>query len=351
MTKNFKLGDWLNDMKNKLATLIDTDPVVSMGCKGIDIRTPCDPFLQGGIPDQQCLNYLYFNQSENSKRVGRAYKYADTQYTSMIGNTLGFCREGGTLNPAGLTGQEAVTVLRGIAGGYKGVSGIEAVKMYLSDVFMKAVGNLDLNQEDKDGGRKTSWKQCFGLKVADLPLAKVVKNSVNDVIDNRGNCITTITPNFTPTPSQLLARYIRLPQDYSLSFNITPTGINYNWANIIHFTRYVETNDGYRCPAIWFWPGSTRLHIRIGDDTNWNYGIDTNDLPMKQSSSVRIVCSGNTNTVTVNSQVYTSQQPHQRRQSTYFQQNNMDDHFNVWSAFPGYPGAVCRVENLCMSSL
>jgi len=99
----------------------------------------------------------------------------------MLENKIAFCRPGGSLNPQ--TSPNAVTTLQGIAGGYKGVSGIEAVKMYLSDVFMKAVGSLDANVDDDKGGRKTSWQQCIGMKIADPYSTDVAKNSINDVID------------------------------------------------------------------------------------------------------------------------------------------------------------------------
>jgi len=183
------LTDFVNDIRAK-SLLTATDPAISMGCKGIDISTPCDAYLNGGVPGRDCLRYLYSNKSEGT-RVGRAYKNADTKYASMIENKIAFCRPGGSLNPQ--TSPNAVATLQGIAGGYKGVSGIEAVKMYLSDVFTKAVGNLDANVDDDRGGRKTSWQQCIGMKIADIPIinADVTTNSIDDVIDNRNEVEVT----------------------------------------------------------------------------------------------------------------------------------------------------------------
>jgi len=177
------LASYLNYIREKATSgEVNTDPAIAMGCKGINITTPCDAFLNGGVPDKQCMTYLYSNKSEGT-RVGRAYKNADTKYASMTGNTVSFCRPGAGLDPAS---DNAMGTLRGIAGGYKGVSGIEAVKMYLSDVFMKAVGSLDANVDDDKGGRKTSWQQCIGMKIADVSVPDVTTNSTNDVIDTGG---------------------------------------------------------------------------------------------------------------------------------------------------------------------
>lgn len=329
--RNFKLTDYLNEIKGKTA-LVDTDPAISMGCKGVDISTPCDPFLDGGIPDKACMSYLYRNKSEKS-RVGRAYKNADTKYATMIENTISFCRPGAGLDPE--TSENGMGALVDAARGYKGVSGIEAIKMYLSDVFTKASGNLDVNVEDADGGRKTSWKQCIGMKIADPPLATVTMNSINDVIDNRTTCF--------PFPQNIdlnqnrgkLIGQVSLTQDYTLAFNITPRTIHDGWANIIHFT--VNNQDGSRCPAIWFWPGDLRLHVRVGDSSYWNWGIDTHALPLGQKSSFRLECKGNEVTVSVNDKVYRATQPSTRPSGNAI----------VYCTNPWYTPANAYLENLC----
>jgi hypothetical protein len=334
--RNFNIANYLNMIKEK-AKYVESDPEIAMGCKGIDIRTPCDAFLNGGIPDKACMTYLYLNQSEKSKRVGRAYKNADTKFASVIGNTIGFCRPEGSLNPE--ASPNAMGELTEKAGGYKGLSGIEAVKAYLSDVFMKAVGSLDVNIEDDKGGRRTSWKKCFNMKIADPPLAGVVKNSINDVIDNRTNCFPFPKNIDLPREHGKLLGQVALTQDYTLSFNIIPRAINGNWNNIIHFT----TNNadwhavGCRTPAIWFFPGSLNLHVRIGDTRDWNWGIDTDPIPINQKSSFRLDCKGNQVTVTVNDRVYRATQPTQRASGNAV----------VYAPNPFYVSANAYIENLC----
>lgn len=333
------LNSYLNYIKT-MSSKVDTDPAAAMGCKGVDIRTPCDAFLSGGIPDKDCMSYLYFNQSEGNKRVGRAYKYADTKYASMNDNNVGFCRPGGSLNPTTANG---MGTLIGVAGSYKGLSGIEAVKMYLSDVFTKAVGSLDVNVEDDKGGRKTSWKQCFGINIADPPLASVVKNSINDVIDNRQNCFPFPREIDLNNSKGRVIGEVSLKQDYTLSFHITPKGIvQGGWGNIIHFT----TNDadwgvvGSRAPAIWFFPGELKFHVRIGDDTDLNWGINTDSIPINQRSSFRLECKGKDVTLSINANVYKAIQPTQRPMGKA----------KVYCTNPWFAPANAYLENLCYNN-
>jgi hypothetical protein len=230
--------------------------------------------------------------------------------------------------------------LTGVAHGYKGITGIEAVKTYLSDVFMKAVSNLDVNIEDDKGGRKTSWKKCFGIKIADAPLAGVTKNSINDVIDNRQRC----SPTFPQSIDILKSRgkfigQVALRQDYSLSFNITPRGTLDVWSNIIHFT--IDNTDarvfGSRSPSIFFFPGELKLHIRIGDSTDLNWGLDTDAIPINQTSSFKLECVGNKVTVMINDKVYTATQP------TYRPSGNAI----VYVPHPLHTPSNASITNLC----
>ena len=68
-------------------------------------------------------------------------------------------------------------ILQEIAGGYKGYTGIEAVKRYLSDIFTKATGNLDLNLPDGDGGRQDSWNLCMGIPIYNAQIPDVTKKA------------------------------------------------------------------------------------------------------------------------------------------------------------------------------
>lgn len=96
-------------------------------------------------------------------------------------------------------------------------------------------------------------------------------------------------------------------RNYILTFDLTPLGTVGGWSNILHFS-YTDSDcygagcpTGARAPGIWFVPGGTALHIRIGDNTDGNWGIDTASLPMNVTSKVQIRCIDNTVKVTVGS--------------------------------------------------
>ena len=157
------INTWLQDQVANNST----DPNVAKGCYGQDLSTPCDQYIGNSeIPDQQCLAYLYSNTSAQNRRLGLGYPSGGDKYLSLEKNTDQFCQPAGLLNPGTKIG---LAELQNVAGGYSGYKGVDAVKAYLSDVFTKAVGNLDINIEDSAGGRKTSWMKCFGIPIDDVP--------------------------------------------------------------------------------------------------------------------------------------------------------------------------------------
>merc|ERR1712167_547483 len=84
---------------------------------------------------------------------------------------------------------------------------------------------------------------------------------------------------------------IDVPLDYEVAFTITPTAAVGGWGNIIHITADGGNccNYGQRIPGVWFYPGSTRLHIRDGQGSNGNDGCDPDDqLPIGEPTTVRI---------------------------------------------------------------
>jgi hypothetical protein len=130
---------------------------------------------------------------------------------------------------------------------------------------------------------------------------------------------------------------VNISGDYVLSFDITPRGINGSWANIVHFNMVNHPYDGSRCPAIWFWPGGLGLHVRIGDTNDWNWGQDSNPLPINQKSSFRLECVGKRVTMTVNSSVWNETQPTTRARGLA----------NVYGSNPWYVPATADIENFC----
>lgn len=131
---------------------------------------------------------------------------------------------------------------------------------------------------------------------------------------------------------------IKVAENYRLSFNITPKGLVGNWGSILHFTVSGKDccNPGDRAPGIWFFPGGLTLHVRIGDQTNGNWGIDVAGCQMGKTSKVVIECRNSVVNVSVDGNKATLAQPTKRPvgQAT------------VYSADPFYMAANAQIANL-----
>ncbi|MFT7582646.1 MAG: hypothetical protein ACI9MR_004328 [Myxococcota bacterium] len=121
-----------------------------------------------------------------------------------------------------------------------------------------------------------------------------------------GNCLTQLAsgPTATKTPSSA----------YSYSFWVKPTRTNKGWSSALQAVdasmppielaaseMSVAAKDGgppvharHRNPAVWFYPGSTRLHIRSGTRASWNDGRrdPTPTLRLSKWTHVAVVHSG-----------------------------------------------------------
>ena len=81
----------------------------------------------------------------------------------------------------------------------------------------------------------------------------------------------------------------------------------------MHFTTINNCCEfGSRSPAIFFIPGSTGLHVTIGDSTDGNWGIDTDALPLNALTKVTLECNGKSVKLTVGATVYSATQPTHR---------------------------------------
>jgi len=191
-----------------------------MKCKGIDISTPCDPFLSASSassPNQACMTYLYTNASADSEIVGPAY--SGTPYISNpTGTQLPFCQSAGSLNPASAAG---LAQLQSAAQGYHGATGISAVKSYLTDVFAKATSDLPQNLPDSNGGRYDSWGKCIGTTVQLATVPGIM--NVDTIPGNTLADITWTTPNTGGVP---ITGYVVTYNPLEPSGSVSMTGTN-----------------------------------------------------------------------------------------------------------------------------
>lgn len=107
--------------------------------------------------------------------------------------------------------------------------------------------------------------------------------------------------------------------DYELVFDIFPKGVTPDWGGIVHFNMTGNNccNPGDRMPAIWFFPGSLRLHVRIGDRNDGNWGTDTQtSCVLNTWNKFSLRCQGQNVTLRLNNEVQQLRQPSSRIRGT-----------------------------------
>jgi len=133
--------------------------------------------------------------------------------------------------------------------------------------------------------------------------------------------------------------------DYRITMTITPRGTNGNWSNIVHLTNSGRDccTPGDRMPAIWFYPNnSLRLHVRIGDTRDGNWGVDPNTiLTVGTATNFVLECRGSSVSVQVGNETMTATQPNARPTGTATVL--MSDSF--------YPAANCDITNFVYTPL
>ena len=157
-------------------------------------------------------------------------------------------------------------------------------------------------------------------------------------------CPNTLIPaSYTPVQNRVLVNNLRMTQDYTLKFDITPRAVVGNWGSIMHFSTGADCcNLGTRAPGIWFWPGSLSLLFVIGqkDDGNWHMG-QIDGCVLNKKSRVTLSCKGNTIVASVDNNVKSMTQSSVRYSGP----------LTVYGSNPWYPAANCAVENVCMELL
>jgi hypothetical protein len=85
---------------------------------------------------------------------------------------------------------------------------------------------------------------------------------------------------------------------FSASFLYTCNSGSTSWRNIFRFSNTTTGADGEpegRVPGLWLNNDNlNRFHFRFPTDSNWNDGIDTNDIPFGEVFLVTFVLDGNT---------------------------------------------------------
>lgn len=135
-------------------------------------------------------------------------------------------------------------------------------------------------------------------------------------------------------------------QDYTLQFDIYPQGTVSGWNNIMHMTgsgsnccNVASNGLADRTPGIWFYTGSTRMHIRQAHSTNGNAGCDpTTSLTQNAWTTVRVTLDGSTLTVSYNG-------VSQCTDTSYSSKIPAQAVTNYWSD-PWYPASNAQIRNI-----
>ena len=158
-----------------------------------------------------------------------------------------------------------------------------------------------------------------------------------------GNCATELPTSFVPKQNTLLARNFQIAENYKLSFTITIRSIISNWTNVLRFTTTQKDccNFNDRAPAIFIFPGDSRLHVRIGDARDGNWGFDSSKLPLNTPTKFELECKGQSVKLSVGGEVITRSQPSKRPSGIG----------NVFGSDSFYQAANAIVSDFCYERL
>jgi hypothetical protein len=271
------------------------------------------------IPNPVGIGYIGLNKNQ---MVGSTGQYA---YTKSIAIKEGFTS---SQNPSGYIKSLGKYPESDIQLGCFSNKGIEETKRVC-------------NQNPDCAGfsyAKTGSDGCFkkGPLTPDLRINAAYDGFTKDPMPKftpRASLPTTVTPR-----QGVVIGNIKVAENYRLSFNITPKGLVGNWSSILHFngTGRDCCGAGDRSPAIFFFPGGLTLHVRIGDMTNGNWGVDINGCTIGRTSKVVLECRNSVVKVMVDSSSSTLIQPSKRASGPA----------NVYCGDPWYPPANAQIENL-----
>jgi hypothetical protein len=169
------------------------------------------------------------------------------------------------------------------------------------------------------------------------------KDFINANAPDPFQCKDNLLPKTITLSRGHIAGRFTMTQDYKLDFNVTPKGIVGGWGSLFHFTG--DGNNccefGQRSPAIWFFPGGLTLHIRIGDSSEGNWGVDINGCELNKKSKITLHCMGKNVRITVDGVVHSFTQPTYRYSGP----------ITVFASDPWHDVPNATLENICFQAL
>ena len=298
----------------------------SVFCTGREITSPCDtPDKNKGPLSPACIIHLWNNQSSKKTwqgkddPIGPTYNPSNAVSLFKEGTVERSCQTTGTLSPIDPNGKNNRAVIKY----WQRQGGVNNVKRVMADLHRAA--NAQMAADDQ---LAPYFKQCYG----DVPFAPRPP-TVFKIPNNR------LPPVYSIKQNNVLVQSLEMTQDYKLQFVIRPKAIvSSNFSSIIHFT--FDGNDccsfGSRTPAIWFWPGSLRLHVIVGahGEGNWGYNLDGCEL--NKESMFSLECRGSSVRITLDGKVHSLTQPNWRHSGNV----------KVYGSNPWYPAAAAEIKDV-----
>jgi hypothetical protein len=158
-------------------------------------------------------------------------------------------------------------------------------------------------------------------------------------------CNPAFPTNIQILPGKMIGK-IRHNGDYTLSFTIRVSEVVGNWGSIVHFTNTGNNccGNGERAPGIWFYPGTTKLYIILGDSLfGGDWGLRDHEfiVPLNRDCKFKLECEGKNITCSLDNDEYTTKQPGTRASGEFL----------VFSGDPWHPPAVGTLSNFCFTTI
>lgn len=298
----------------------------SVFCTGREITSPCDtPDKNKGPLSPECIIHLWNNQSSKKTWQGKDDPIGPTYYPSNAvslfkeGTVQRSCQTTGTLSPIDPNGKKNRNSIKY----WQRQGGVANVKRVMSDLHRAA--NAQMVADDQ---LAPYFKQCYG----DVPFAPRPP-TVFKIPNNR------LPPTYTIKQNTTLLQSLAMTQDYKLQFVVTPRQIvSHHWGNIIHLTADDRDHSsfGSRTPAIWFWPNSLTLHVRIGASSDLNWGMDIPGCQLNKESMFSLECRGTSVRISLDGKVYSATHPNWR----------YSGNVKVYGSNPWYPAAIADIKDV-----
>lgn len=291
----------------------------SQFCTGKTLTSPCDadPNVDGGPLSTDCISFLWNNGGTDPSKS--AYNPTSSA-TSLSSSGTQYCQKTGSLSPLDANGTVNATALSY----WQGLGGLASVKAAMNKIHTQAN-----SQGLSDKERLPYLTQCYGIKkLAPAPAEP-----------------SDLPHSFVCKPTTMIGK-TNVTQNYSVSFDITPTASNPGqWQSILHFTTGNYWSElGGVCPGIWFAPNTLNtfaIHVGTTKDLSWaaRPTIDPSSpdyLQVGKTTSFNLTCIGPTITITIGSTVF-----------KYTQDGSRFEGFvSVYGGDIGYPNANANITNL-----